>query len=171
MGGKRRERILEMLKEHGRPITGAELAMNLRVSRQIIVQDVAILRARGEEIIATPQGYMLPGQSPKLAYTAVLACKHDSRQTEEELTILVDHGVKVIDVLVEHPIYGELCGLLMLESRSDVREFMSRLTETEAGLLLSLTKGVHLHTVQASRRATLDQAKDALEARGFLLKV
>jgi len=158
-----------MLSGADGPITGAELAAKFQVSRQIIVQDMAILRARGAAILATPQGYVMPGASLQPEHTAVLACRHDPDQTEEELTLLVDHGVKVVDVIVEHPIYGELRGLLMLESRHDVQNFLSRLAETEASLLSSLTKGVHLHTVQASRQAALDKAAEALRAKGFLL--
>ena len=169
MGENRRRRILEMLREAERPITGAELAGRLQVSRQIIVQDMALLRARGEGIIATPQGYILPGAAERPVHTSVLACRHDPSETEEELNLLVDYGVKVIDVIVEHPIYGELRGLLMLESRSDVRSFMVRLADTEASLLSSLTKGVHLHTVQASRQSALEQAVEALRARGLLV--
>lgn len=169
MGESRRQRILEMLRGAERPITGTELAGRLGVSRQVIVQDMALLRARGEEIIATPQGYIVPSTSGRPAHTAVLACRHDPSETEEELTLLVDHGVKVVDVIVEHPIYGELRGHLMLESRSDVKSFMALLADTDASLLSSLTKGVHLHTVQASRRSALDQALEALRARGLLV--
>ncbi len=169
MGDSRRRRILEMLSVAEGPITGAELAAKLQVSRQIIVQDVALLRARGAPIVATPQGYVMVRSTPQAERTVVLACRHEPHQTEEELTLLVDHGVRVVDVIVEHPIYGELRGLLMLESRHDVQDFLSRLAETEASLLSSLTRGVHLHTVQASRQAALDKAIEALRAKGLLL--
>lgn len=170
MGEERRRQIVGLLKGSDRPITGGELAARLKVSRQVIVQDVAVLRAKGEGIIATPQGYMLlSGGTARPAYAAVLACQHSLEQAEEELTILVDHGVKVVDVAVEHPIYGELRGLLMLESRRDVKDFLTRLAETDAALLSSLTKGVHLHTVECSRDTALRRAIEALKAKGFLL--
>jgi uncharacterized protein len=150
------------------PIPGNELARQFRVSRQCLVQDVAILRAAGEEILSTPQGYRLPGA--RAAHGAILACRHTPEQTEEELQILVDHGVKVIDVVVEHPLYGELRGALMLESRADVAEFLERWRAAGASLLSSLTRGVHLHTVEASKPEMIARAKAQLQARGILLE-
>jgi uncharacterized protein len=167
--GKRRRRIIESLRHDGAPIRGGELARRLRVSRQCLVQDVAILRAGGEEIVATPRGYHLPESSPHL-HRAVLACRHSPERTEEELEILVDHGVKVLDVIIEHPVYGELRGALALESRADVQDFLAQVHASRATLLSSLTGGVHLHTVEASRPEMISRAKARLRARGFLLK-
>jgi transcriptional regulator of NAD metabolism len=124
-----------------------------------VVQDIAILRAAGNEILATPQGYRLPQQSSR-AFRAILACRHAPERTEEELQILVDHGVRILDVLVEHPVYGELRGSLMIESRADLQDFLGNI----------LTQGVHLHTVEASREEMISRAKAKLRARGFLLK-
>jgi hypothetical protein len=134
-----------------------------------VVQDVAILRASGEEILATPTGYRLPVESAR-AHRAILACKHPPERTEEELLILLDHGVRILDVIVEHPIYGELKGSLMLESRADLQDFLGRVRASHAALLSSLTSGVHLHTVEASRPEMIARAKGQLRARGFLLR-
>lgn len=166
---QRRRRIVERIRLHRGPLPGAELAKQLRVSRQCLVQDIAILRAAGEEIVATPRGYRLPG-SAKDRHRAVLACRHAPERTEEELQILVDHGVKVLDVIVEHPLYGELRGSLMLESRADVQDFLKQVKATHATLLSSLTHGVHLHTVEASRPEMISRARAKLRERGFLLK-
>jgi transcriptional regulator of NAD metabolism len=166
---QRRRRIIESLRHDGAPIRGGELARRLRVSRQCLVQDVAILRAGGEQIVATPRGYRLPDSSPHL-HRAILACRHSPERTQEELEILVDHGVKILDVIVEHPLYGELRGALALESRADVRDFLSQVRTSRAALLSSLTGGVHLHTVEASRPEMIARAKARLRARGFLLK-
>lgn len=166
---ERRQRILAWMRAHGTPVRGGELAKRLRVSRQCLVQDVAILRASGEEILATPQGYRLPTASIR-SHRALLACKHVPERTEEELQTLVDNGVKVLDVIVEHPLYGELRGALMIESRADVQDFLERVRSSHASLLSSLTRGVHLHTVEASRPETIARAKTALRRRGFLLK-
>src|SRR5579863_528926 len=116
---RRRRRIIAWMRSHGAPIRGGELAEHFRVSRQCLVQDVAILRAGGEEIVATPRGYRLPKGSGR-RHRAILACRHAPERTEEELQILVDHGVKILDVIVEHPLYGELRGSLMIESRADL---------------------------------------------------
>jgi transcriptional regulator of NAD metabolism len=99
-----------------------------------------------------------------------LASRHEPERTEEELQILVDYGVKVLDVIVEHPVYGELSGSLMIESRADVQDFLAQVRTSRAALLSSLTGGVHLHTVEASRPEMISQAKTRLRARGFLLK-
>jgi uncharacterized protein len=166
---RRRRRIVAWMRSHGGPIRGGELAKHLRVSRQCLVQDVAILRASGEEIEATPRGYRLPKEMGR-RHRAILACRHAPERTEEELQILVDHGVKILDVIVEHPVYGELRGSLMLESRADVQDFLRQVVATHAAMLSSLTGGVHLHTVEASRPEMISRAKARLRARGFLLK-
>ena len=150
-------------------IRGGELANRFRVSRQCVVQDIAILRAGGYEIMATPSGYRVPSPGVK-AHRAVLACSHPPERTQEELHILVDNGVKVVDVIVEHAVYGELRGSLSLESRADVEEFLRQVRASKAGLLSSLTGGVHLHTVEASRPEKIARAKAELRGRGFLLK-
>jgi uncharacterized protein len=167
--GDRRRQIVEWLRAHGGPVPGSEIAQHFRVSRQCLVQDVAILRASGEEILATPRGYRLPAESNR-THRAILACKHAPEQTEEELQILLDQGVRVLDVIVEHPLYGELRGSLMLESRADLQEFLAHVRASHAALLSSLTGGVHLHTVEASRPEMITRAKTQLRARGFLLK-
>lgn len=165
----RRRQIVAWLRARGGPVPGGEIAKHFRVSRQCLVQDVAILRASGEEILATPTGYRLPAESTR-AHRAILACKHPPERTEEELQILLDHGVKILDVIVEHPIYGELRGSLMLESRADLQDFLAHVRASHAALLSSLTNGVHLHTVEASRPEMIARAKAQLRARGFLLK-
>lgn len=168
-GDERRRRILEWMQRHPSPVRGSELAARFVVSRQCIVQDIAILRAGGMDILATPRGYRLPDTS-KLEHHEILACDHPAERTEEELNILVDHGVKVIDVIVEHPLYGELRGSLMIESRADVQDFLEQMRMKKASLLSSLTGGVHLHTVEAHRAEMVTRAKAQLRERGFLLK-
>jgi transcriptional regulator of NAD metabolism len=151
------------------PHSGSALARHFGVSRQCLVQDIAILRAAGAEILATPRGYQVPAHAAG-ACRAILASRHDPGRTEEELLILADHGVRVLDVIVEHPLYGELRGSLMLESRADVRDFIARVRAEKATLLSSLTEGVHLHTVEASRPELIERARAELRSRGFLLK-
>lgn len=168
-GDERRRRILEWIQDHKAPVAGSELAEQFDVSRQCIVQDIAILRAGGTEIVATPRGYRLPDIS-KLEHREILACDHPAERTEEELNILVDHGLKVIDVIVEHPLYGELRGSLMIESRADVQDFLQQMRAKKASLLSSLTGGVHLHTVEAHKAEMVTRAKAKLRERGFLLK-
>lgn len=165
----RRRQILRWLRARGGSIPGGEIAKHFRVSRQCVVQDMAILRAGGAEILATPSGYRLPENS-RLAHRAILASRHAPERTEEELQILLDHGVRILDVIVEHPLYGELRGSLMLESRRDLQDFLAQVRASHAALLSTLTDGVHLHTVEASRPEMISRAKAELRARGFLLK-
>jgi hypothetical protein len=166
---QRRQQMIEWVRSHRAPVQGSEIAAHFRVSRQCVVQDVAILRAGGTEILATPQGYRLP-ENASHSIRAILACRHTPERTEEELQILVDDGVHVLDVMVEHPLYGELRGPLMIESRADLQDFLDKVRDTKAMLLLSLTGGIHLHTVEASREEMITRAKAKLRARGFLLK-
>jgi hypothetical protein len=168
-GEQRRRRIVEWIRSRKGPVQGGDIATHFHVSRQCVVQDVAILRASGTDILATPQGYRLP-ESASQAVRAILACRHDPQRTEEELQILVDHGVHILDVIVEHPLYGELRGPLMIRSRVDLLDFLKTVKSTKAMLLLSLTGGVHLHTVEAAREDLIERAKVQLRARGFLLK-
>ena len=168
-GEKRRRKIVERMKSLRAPVQGSEIAAHFRVSRQCVVQDVAILRAAGTDIVATPQGYRLP-ENGSHAVRAILACRHAPERTEEELQILVDHGVHVLDVMVEHPLYGELRGPLMIRSRVDLKDFLAKVRQTRAMLLLSLTGGIHLHTVEAARAELITRAKARLRAQGFLLK-
>ncbi len=165
---KRRKDIMKLLKSKRIPISGNELSMIFKVTRQVIVQDIAILRAAGNDIIATSQGYMALGPDPLLSKK--IAVKHDINATREELMTFIECGCKVIDVIVEHPIYGELHGMLMLQNSQDVDEFMHRVEKSNAALLSLLTEGVHLHTVEALNQDAIARAETLLQKKGILLK-
>jgi len=149
------------------PLIGRKLAQEYGVSRQIIVQDIAVLRARGLEVMATPQGYML--QKRPLRHTAVVACQHNEYELmRQELYTVVDHGGVVVDVTVEHPVYGEIAGYLMLSNRVAVDRFMDKLQENQAQPLASTTGGFHLHTLQAPDEKTLQGIIAELEKLGVI---
>ncbi|KXG77985.1 Transcription repressor NadR [Fervidicola ferrireducens] len=164
---ERREKIVEILKSAKKPISGSELAKIFNVTRQIIVQDIAILRAAGKEILATSQGYTI--MEPLNLVTKKVACRHGRSETREELMIFVESGCRVLDVIVEHPIYGEIHGMLMLNSSRDVEDFIKKMSENNASLLSELTQGVHLHTVQALNEDSIKKACEALKKKGILL--
>lgn len=169
MSDQRRQRIIGIITSAPQPVTGTDLAAQLRVSRQIIVQDMAILRAAGADIISTPRGYLIGSQhATRAPYRGTLAVRHTRSQIAQELNALVDVGLRVVDVIIDHPIYGELRGLLMLESRADIRSFLARLEGTEP--LSSLTRGIHLHTVEASRAGAIEEGRDGLRELGILLE-
>jgi uncharacterized protein len=170
LGEKRRKQILKWLKESSEPITGGALAERTNVSRQVIVQDISLIRAKNEPIVATSQGYVyLHNSSATDRKKRVIASCHTLERTEEELTTLVDNGVTVLDVIVEHPVYGELTASLMLRNRRDVQHFMQKMKETKATLLADLTEGVHLHTLEADSEEQLDEVCELLAKKGFLL--
>ena len=162
----RREALAERLRGAEGPLSAAALARELNVSRQVIVGDVALLRAGGLDITATPRGYLLPRPPAGEKYT--FACRHRADQMEEELNAMVDQGCTVLDVIVEHPIYGQLTGPLRLSSRYEVAQFVARCQDQAAAPLSQLTEGVHLHTVLCPDPDAAGRVRDALERLNFL---
>ncbi|MCR5825160.1 MAG: transcription repressor NadR [Oscillospiraceae bacterium] len=164
---ERRAAILETLRRANEPVSAGALAAACRVSRQIIVGDVALLRAAGEDIAATPRGYVM--QTAPAGIVRRVACRHTNAEMGDELNAIVDQGCEVLDVVVEHPLYGQLTGALRLKSRYDVGEFLRRCARAEAKPLSELTEGIHLHTLSCPSEAAFFRARAALEALGFLL--
>lgn len=165
----RRSRLLAALATSDGPLSGDVLAESFGVSRQAIVHDVAILRATGEPIVATVRGYVVASTVRRLPHKAIVAVRHRPDQAEIELLALVDLGVRVIDVVVEHPTYGELRGELHLHAPADVRAWSEATRREGAHLLSELTGGVHLHTLEAGTPELLDRAREILAELGFLL--
>lgn len=164
----RRSAIVTLLSQSDSPISATALASRFSVSRQIIVGDIALLRAAGADISATPRGYTLHKEQES-GLVRTVACVHTQAQTSEELCIMVDNGCTVLDVVVEHPIYGQITGQLQLVSRYDVAQFVERL-ETEGGSPLSaLTGGIHLHTLRCPDEAAYDRTCQQLREKGMLL--
>lgn len=171
LGEERRSFILQQLKDSSEPLTGSELAARTNVSRQVIVGDITLLKAKNEPIIATSQGYIyLKTSSSTPTFERTIACKHSPADTEKELNLLVDHGVLVKDVKIEHSVYGDLTASVMVANRHEVKQFMENITNTKASLLSELTGGFHLHTISASSPEVLDQAEQALKKEGFIIE-
>lgn len=170
MGDQRRAELLEILRTSRRPLSGTELGQRLGATRQTVVQDVAILRARGEPVVATARGYLLASAFAPIAHRAVISVRHAPQHTEDELSILLDMGLRVVDVGVDHPVYGELRAMLMLDSREDLKEWVRSMQERKAHLLSELTDGVHIHTVEAPRAELIERARQELRKRGYLLE-
>ncbi|MBS4217021.1 transcription repressor NadR [Bacillus sp. FJAT-49711] len=170
LGEERREMLLSLLKNSTVPITGSKLAQIANVSRQVIVGDITLLKAREEPIIATSQGYMYMNLSPvNKIIEKTIACIHTREQAREELNIIVDHGVTVKDVKVEHPVYGDLTASIMVSNRQEVQGFLDKIKNTNASLLADLTSGIHLHTLTSSSEEAIKKAEDALKAAGILM--
>ena len=165
--GQRREKILVRLTQAEQPLSASTLAAELGVSRQIVVGDVALLRAGGARIDATPRGYQL--HTAAKGYTGILACVHSTgEQMRAELYTIVDQGCVAVDVAVENPIYGELRGNLNLASRYDVDNFLAQAAAAPASLLSRMTGGVHLHTLQCPDEAAFRRVEQLLDAQGLL---
>lgn len=165
---ERRCKIIEFLKQSEHPISATSLAAKLSVSRQIIVGDIALLRAEGLKIEATPRGYRMEVKPQRLR--RCYACIHEIDAMEDELLCIVDHGGHILNVIVEHPIYGQIIGSLQLSSRYDVALFMQKVKEANASILSQLTGGIHLHTVEADQAECFDRIEAALKAKGYLVE-
>ena len=165
---QRREALSRCLTETPCPVSATALAQRFSVSRQIIVGDIALLRAAGAEISATPRGYVILPATTGL--TRQVACQHDAAGMEAGLNTMVDNGCTVVDVIVEHPVYGQLTGPLQLSNRYDVAQFLSRCAQSEARPLSALTEGIHLHTLSCSDEAAFNRVREALRALGVLLE-
>ena len=169
-GEVRREKILDALQRAEKPISGTDLARRMGVSRQVIVQDIALLRASYKNIISTNRGYLLYVEpAERKMYSRVVKVKHRKEDIVRELDCVVDAGGSVLNVIVEHDIYGRLVGELIIHNRADVRKFMRRVEEYGTKPLTDLTEGVHFHTIEAEREEILDAAVKALDDAGFLL--
>lgn len=165
----RRTKILALLEEADRPLKASTLAAKFAVSRQSIVGDIALLRASGQRIIPTPRGYILERKAESDPNTVILACRHDAAAARSELYAIVDNGGKVVDVIVEHPVYGELTGMLNIENRYDADVFAEKLTRNKALTLSTITDGIHLHTITYRDERSLSRIREALAEQGVLL--
>ena len=139
-GDKRRKEIMELLNTEKDPLSGTSLAKRLGVSRQVIVQDIALLRATNKNILSTNRGYILYGkQGDRMTCKRVVAVKHTDEQMRDELYCIVDAGAKVLDVIIEHEVYGQISVDLFINSRRDVDEFMEKLLANTARPLNSFS--------------------------------
>lgn len=164
-GEERRSSILKQIQAANSPISGAALAEQFHVSRQIIVQDIALLRAASHSILSTNRGYLI--QDSKTCSCVLCVC-HTDEQIEEELNLIVDAGGFVQDVFVNHSVYGKLLAPLPIRSRRDVQNFLADIRNGKAAPLKNLTSGLHYHTILADSEDTLNLIKKELSQKGFL---
>ena len=164
----RRDAIHKEISRGNLPVSASALAKKLNVSRQIIVGDIALLRASGLEIIATTRGYIIPEFKEANQYIGKIACCHSPEDTKKELYIMVDLNATVINVIIEHELYGEITGQLNIKTREDADIFIERVKSSEVKLLSELKAGVHLHTIACLDNTHFEQICRALDAAGFL---
>lgn len=165
-GEQRRQAILNLIRSENKPVSGGRLAKEFDVSRQVIVQDIALLRAANYDIFSTNKGYMLNEVS---GITKVFKVSHTDNQIEEELNAIVDLGGEIVDVFVYHKVYGRIQGTLSIRSRRNVREFMKGIDSGKSSPLKNITSGYHYHTVKADSEETLALIETMLAEKKFLL--
>ena len=171
-GEERRLELIHILENSSKPISGTELARRFEVSRQVIVQDIALLRAVNKNILATNKGYILfreNEQSGKVQRTVCVS--HEDQEILNEFECILDFGAKILDCTVEHEIYGQISVELMIQSMDDARKFVEQLKNCESKSLNILTGGIHYHTIEANSMRVLDAVERALSDAGYLVVI
>lgn len=165
-GEERRKEIVKYIAAGNTPVSGTKLAEHFCVSRQVIVQDIALLRAEGTEIFSTNRGYVcrLHDRVQRVYYV-----HHDNSRIQEELNLIADNGGSAEDVFVEHEIYGELRAELKVDSRKKASDFVREIASGKSSPLNTITSGYHYHTVSAESEEILDAIEKELKEKGFLV--
>lgn len=166
-GSERREKIIEKIKKSGSPVSGRELASFYHVSRQVIVQDIALIRAAGYDIISTNRGYMFHALQ---TVSRIFKVQHTDEQMKEELCSIVDLGGCVEDVVVNHRVYGRMEAVLKINSRRKVEEFLEDIRSGTSSPLKNITSNYHYHNVSADSELTLDMIEEMLKKKGILVE-
>lgn len=164
-GAERRRKIVEMMRGASAPLSGTAIGKATGVSRQVVVQDIALLRTEGYPVTATARGYVL--DEPTSCIRLFKLC-HTNEQTEDELTTVVDLGGCVMDVMVNHRIYGEVAAPLNIKNRRDVQNFMRDLKSGKSTPLMNITSGYHFHHISAESEEVLGEIADALQQKGYV---
>ena len=163
----RREKIVKLLHESTQPLKGNEIAKMFSVTRQVIVKDIAILRAKNNNIIATPDGYII--NNANNLFKTIIAVNHKQEYMFKEMSIVIIYGGIIEDVIVEHPLYGEIKGMLMIKNYNELDKFLDKYKEYDAKLLSVLTNGVHLHTISADSKENLNLIINELKEKSFII--
>ena len=162
---ERRKAIVNLLLASKKPISGGELSEQFNVSRQIIVQDITVLKGLGYEILSTHNGYVMQ-KSPFVE--RVFKLKHTTEQTEDELTTIVDLGGTIVDVFVWHKVYGRISATLNIFSKLHVKQFLEGVRTGKSSELMNITGGYHYHTVRADSESILDKIGEVLKIKGYI---
>lgn len=169
-GEERRQEILEYMKQSRHPVSGSELAGHFQVSRQVIVQDIALLRMGMQDIVATNKGYILYTPKPSDTQSRIFKVFHKYEDIVDEFYTIVDLGGRVVNVFVNHKVYGQLKAEMMIRSRRDAEEFMEGIRMGKSTPLMNITSGYHYHTVEAESEKVLDFVERALKEKNYLVE-
>lgn len=167
-GADRRKEILRILEKSEKPVSGLALSKELKVSRQVIVQDMALIRANGYSIYSTNRGYLIEKKNEAVR---VLKMIHSDEEAKKELETIVDMGGQVRDVFVYHKVYGVVKADMNIKSRMDIKEYMDDIASGKSTLLKNVTSGYHYHTIVAENEEILDLIQGKLQELGFLAKL
>lgn len=162
---KRREAIVKRLSEAETPISASRFAEELGVSRQVIVQDIALLRAGGMDIFSHSRGYVLEKSD---IYKRIFKVHHSNEDVEKELNIFVDAGGTIEDVFIFHKAYGTVRAPMGIKSRRQVKQFLNDIATGKSSLLMNVTSGYHYHTITADSPETLELIESSLRENDFL---
>ena len=164
---ERRNLIINLLKESNGSISASFLANKFNVTRQIIVADIALLRASGYSIVADNKGYKLNNTNSD--FIRRIAVQHSKSDVNNEFYAIIDNGGKIIDVIVDHPVYGKISAELNISSRYEADEFVIKLNETNSNPLSLLTQGIHVHTIEIPNEESFERIKTKLTELGILI--
>lgn len=167
-GSERRDAIIRTIQKAQAPVSGKVLAAAYDVSRQVVVQDIALIRASGYDIISTNRGYIL---NAPVTEERVFKVHHTDAQLEEELNAIVDLGGCVENVMVNHRVYGHIEAGLHIRSRRMAAEFLEDIQSGKSSPLKNITSDYHYHTVSADSEETLDMIEQMLREKGFLVSL
>ena len=165
---QRRNEILIKLNESYSPVSATSLAEIFGVTRQIIVADIALLRASGYPIRAEHKGYII--DKPDSSIIKRVVTRHGKDMVEAELYAIVDNGGKVIDVIVEHSVYDKITASLNLSYRYEVEQFVEKINSTGANPLSVLTEGLHTHTISLKDEASYERILKRLADLNVLIE-
>ena len=161
----RRKAIVNLLLSSNEAISGGKLSEEFGVSRQIIVQDITVLKGSGYGILSTHNGYIIQKSPLK---ERVFKVYHTTEQTEDELTAIVNLGGTVVDVFVWHKVYGKMTAPLNIFSDMHIKQFIEGVRSGKSSELMNITGGYHYHTVRAESEDILNRIQNALEERGYI---
>lgn len=167
-GKERRQMLLNLMKESDMPLSGTALGSKTGVSRQVVVQDIALLRMEGYPIVSTARGYYIKEAE---GFTRNIKVCHTNEQVEDELTAIVDMGGTVLDVMVNHRVYGKVTAQLNIKNRRDVQKFVENLKTGKSTPLLNVTSGYHFHKIGAESEEILDEIEEMLRQKGYIAEL
>ena len=162
---QRRTEILKLLQQEEKPVAARAMASQFGVSRQVIVQDMAVIRAATPGILSTTRGYVIQQDSSCVREFKV---RHESDQTAEEMNLIVDCGGRICNISISHRVYGRVSAEMDIRSRQDVNEFIQAINSSRSTVLSSATSGYHYHLVEAASEERLDLIEEQLKKAGFL---